>query len=96
MLKPICVPCQRFFRMQKTGLHFTEGMPAGHRVPPGNSEPDNWRPYKIWSGDVWLCKGCGATIIAGTGREPIAVQHEVTFQETARQLNAAQFQVNDC
>jgi hypothetical protein len=98
MLKPICVPCQRFFRCVKNGFYFTEGMPAdGVRLAlPGLAEPDKWQPYKVWSGDKWRCEGCGAEIVSGTGREPIRVQHQSDFTETAHKLGADQYQVNDC
>jgi hypothetical protein len=96
-VKPVCVPCQRFFRMKKSGFYFLEGMPVGPtRAEPGTSEPEKWRPYKIWAGDKWECHGCGAVILSGFGREPVAYQHEEEFTETAERLNATQFQVNDC
>jgi hypothetical protein len=83
-MKPICIPCQRFFRPHKTGFFFTEGMPVGSEsaVPSGTSRPDLWKPYKIWSGDIWKCEGCGAEIVVGFG--------------TAKSLGADQYQVNDC
>jgi hypothetical protein len=95
-MKPICVPCQRFFRPKRTGFTFTEGMPIGNDVPPGKSFADQWVPYKIWRGDLWECRGCGAQIISGTAAQPIAVQHEEHFAQYRDALNAAQFQVNDC
>ena len=97
-LKPICVPCHRFFRMKKAGVYFTEGMPmnGSSRVAPGTSEADKWKPYKVWSGDRWECEGCGATIISGTGLSPVAIQHEDKFEETRCSLGADRFMVNDC
>jgi hypothetical protein len=32
-MRPICVPCQRFFRPIKNGFHFIEGMPVDGAVP---------------------------------------------------------------
>lgn len=96
MPKPICIPCQRFFRVRTTGFYFTEGMPIGNDVPPGTAAPDQWKPYKIWGGDRWGCDGCGAEIISGFGKQPVAVQHEDRFSDLRRGLNADQFQVNDC
>jgi len=96
-MKPICVPCQRFFRVKKTGLYFTEGMPITHARPAsGTAEPENWKPYKIWAGDLWECLGCGAKIISGTGMNSIAEHFESDFEEKQRELGADQFQVNDC
>ena len=95
-MKPICVPCQRFFRVKKTGFYFIEGMPLANDAEPGTSEPNRWKPYKVWSGDRWECDGCGAVIISGVGHNPLAWQHEERFEELIQRLGADQFQVNDC
>lgn len=95
MLKPICVPCQRFFRPKENGFDFLEGMPVENRAPRGILAPEKWKPYKLWSGDKWFCEGCGTEIIVGTGVAPIAIQHENDFAETVRKFGAT-FQVNDC
>lgn len=95
-MKPVCVPCQRFFRCIKTGFYFTEGMPKGASAEPGTSEPEKWQPYKLWSGDKFKCEGCGAEIISGFGQNPIRLQHEPDFKATAESLKADQYQVNDC
>lgn len=96
MLKPICVPCHRFFRIKKTGYYFTESMPKGNSAPPGIAAPEKWTPYKIWSGDLWECEGCGAEIIHGTGRAPLAEHYEEGFTAMRHRINADQFDVNDC
>lgn len=95
-LKPICIPCQRFFRMTKSGFYFIEGMPIGRDVEPGTAQAEKWKPYKVWSGDRWRCEGCGAEIISGTGHENIAEHYQDDFPAVVNRLNAAQFQVNDC
>jgi hypothetical protein len=96
-MKPICVRCHRFFRCIESGFKFTEGMPAGpHRPPPGLTEPESWKPYKVWAGDRWRCDGCEAVIVCGFARAPIAIQHESDFAEIRTALRADQFQVNDC
>lgn len=95
-MKPICVPCHRYFRPEENGVSFIEGMPAAdYRAEPGLAEPDSWKPYKLWMGDRWKCHGCGATIIVGTGRKPLAEHYEHDFQKQVEQLGAT-FQVNDC
>lgn len=97
MPKPVCVPCQRFFRPEKNGFYLTEGMPVGpNRPEPGTTEPEKWKPYKIWVGDKWRCHGCGTEIIVGYGASPIRIHHESDFEETRKALDADQFQVNDC
>jgi hypothetical protein len=95
-LKPICVPCQRFFRCTQTGFYFTEGMPAVPLAPPGTAEPEKWKPYKIWAGDKYECQGCGAVILSGFGQRPIRLHHEEDFATVAMALQADEFQVNDC
>lgn len=95
-LKPICVPCRRFFRCVKHGHYFTEGMPASNGAKPGNEEPSRWKPYKLWAGNKWRCEGCGAEIVSGFGTSPIRIQHEMDFKEVAQALGADKYQVNDC
>lgn len=93
-MKPICVPCQRFFRPKQNGKYFIEGMPESG-AEPGNSEPEKWKPYKLWAGDLWECNGCGSQIISGTGLNPISEHYKPDFAEQAQRLNA-DYQVNDC
>lgn len=96
-MKPICVPCQRFFHIRKSGFYFTEGMPVGpDRPEPGAAEADKWKPYKIWSGDRWECEGCHAVIISGTGMQPVSEHYEEDFAHYMKTLRADQLQVNDC
>lgn len=94
-MKPICVPCQRFFRVTKTGFYFIEGMPIGNGVAPGTQEPDRWQPYKLWVGDKWECEGCGSVILSGFGSAPLAEHYQADFADKAQRLGA-EFQVNDC
>lgn len=95
-MKPVCVPCQRFFRPKKNGFYFIEGMSKVGRPEPGTSEPENWQPYKVWVGDLWECLGCGATIVSGVGSHQIAEHYEADFAEHVQKLGADQLQVNDC
>ena len=95
MLKPICVACQRFYRPQRNGIYFVEGMPIGQNVPPGTAAPEQWEPYKLWCGDRWQCEGCGHLIIVGTGRGPVRERHQRDFAAMIESTSAT-FQVNDC
>jgi hypothetical protein len=95
-MKPICVPCHRFFRMKRSGFYFLEGMPRGEGVRPGTEDASRWAPYKIWAGDLWCCEGCGAEIISGVGQNRLAEHYQADFAETVEHLSADQFQVNDC
>jgi len=78
--------CKLFYRMKKSGVYFTEGMPRG----------EEWVPYKIWSGDLWKCKGCGHEIMAGFGLRPVSEQHMERFKEIQERLRANEIQINDC
>lgn len=95
-LKPVCVKCHRFYRLKKSGVSVTEGMPVRNQVQPGLADPGSWVPYKVWHVDLWHCLGCGHEIFAGSGRVPVAVQHEDNFQKTRERLGADRYQVNDC
>lgn len=94
-MKPICTQCQQFFRPKQNGTFFIEGMPVRNDAPRGTSEPEAWKPYKLWSGDLWECKGCGHEIIVGVGQQPIAEHYQAKFSDDVRAYNA-RLQVNDC
>lgn len=96
-MKPVCVPCQRFFRADKNGLPFVEAMPKpGIRSAEiGTGAPDQWTPYKLWTGDRWTCDGCGASIVVGVSRDPIAEHYQPNFAELVTRAGAT-LQVNDC
>lgn len=93
-MKPICVPCQRFYRPDKNGVVFIEGMPVNN-AKPGLAEPENWNPYKIWCGDRWKCPDCSAIIIVGVGQSPISEQYLEEFEQCMI-THAPELQVNDC
>ena len=95
-MKPICVPCQRFFRAKQNGFYFIEGMPSVNKALPGTLEPEKWKPYKVWVGDLWECEGCGATIVSGVGRGPLSEHYQDDFAACVKRTNASQLQVNDC
>jgi hypothetical protein len=90
MPKPICVPCKRYYKIVKTGFAFTEGF------APNCLEPDNWKPYKIWFGDLWRCCGCDHRMITGFGAAPISEHYKPDFAAKMLRFRADQFQVNDC
>lgn len=95
-MKPICVPCQRFFRPKKNGFSFIEGMPVGNaRAEPGTSDPDSWKPYKLWMGDLWECHGCGTNIVVGVAGSPLAEHYQTDFTSHVASFGP-KLQVNDC
>lgn len=86
MPKPVCVTCGLFFRPKRNGQVFEEGKPDGAEPVRYTAEDGTkWSPYKLWSADLWECRGCGFQIIVGAGREPIA-EH---FHEDYEELRAA-------
>ena len=93
-MKPACVPCQRFFRPEKNGYVFMEGMPE-NGAEPGTAEPDNWHPYKLWRGDLWKCHGCGALIIVGVAAWPMSEHYHSDFKEIVDAF-PPEVQINDC
>ena len=94
MPKPACFKCQRFFRPKHNGYAFIEGMPIQSRAEPGTSQPELWKPYKLWVGDLWECKGCGAEILVGAIRVA-GEQHEPDFMDKVQRWGA-HLQINDC
>lgn len=95
MLKPICVPCQRFYRPKKNGFVFIEGMPIDQNARPGKETPELWQPYKLWIGDKWKCEGCGNEIVVGVCNRPINEQHKPDFKSDCDAFHP-QLTVNDC
>lgn len=100
-LKPICVPCARFYRPEKNGFTFLEGMPKINGAKPGLDEAENWQPYKLWRGDLWKCQGCGHTIVSGVAFDPLDEHYTHTFEQNVKTVEASHpsrrlFQVNDC
>lgn len=87
-IKPVCVGCERFMRMKKSGFYFTEGC-----QPKGSSD---WQPYKVWAGDLWECPTCNHQTIAGTGMFPVAERHMPDFLDIRKETDATQLLVKDC
>lgn len=69
MPKLVCVPCQRQYRVVKSGNYVVDMF----QHPP--------EPYKILNGDRWECPGCGHQIIAGFAQQPLAEHFEDRFQD---------------
>ena len=40
---------------------------------------DDGTPYKLWDADMFECPHCGATIVTGFGREPLAEHWQPTY-----------------
>lgn len=107
-MAPICVPCQRFYRPEKNGFTFLEGMPVciennnSTYIQPGKVDADKWQPYKLWRGDLWKCEGCGHLIISGVGQAPWSEHYLPNFKGLVERYATKYkdlpypYQVNDC
>jgi hypothetical protein len=93
MPKPICIPCQRFFKPKRIGAIVLEQMPLHNDAAPGAINGAAWRPHRIWSADVLACRGCGAEILSGFGRAPIAEHYQAEFADMLARVTHT---VNDC
>jgi hypothetical protein len=67
MPRPVCVPCQRFYRAHKNGVRVLEQAPT---------------PYKVWDADLYRCPGCGHETIVGFGHRPISEHFQEDFYRT--------------
>lgn len=96
MPKPVCVKCQRFFRMTKAGKPVLEQMPVAGSAAPGTACPTDWRPYKLWQADLWTCQGCGFQLVTGFGKQAVAERYEDGFKDELGKVKANMVTVNDC
>lgn len=87
-MKPVCVNCKLFYRPEKNGTHFEEGRPVG-------SAAASWAPYKLWVGDLWKCKGCGAQIIVGVPLNSISEHYHLDYAEQVKKWRPI-LRVDDC
>ena len=82
-----CLTCRTFLKIKKNGVALIEGMPSGRA--------GEWVDYKLWMGDLYGCESCGAEVIAGFGREPIAEHYQPTYAATREQF-APVARIDDC
>ena len=92
-MKPVCANCHLFFQAEKSGFYFEEGMPVSSiGCPPTDSD---YAPYKLWVGDLWKCRGCGARVIVGVSQNPIVEHFQPDYTEMVKRFNP-QLRVDDC
>ena len=65
MPRPVCVNCQCEFRREKDDT--------------GVVQMDGYKPYSLWSGDLWKCPGCEAEIVIVFGKVSIT-KHQPEFE----------------
>lgn len=90
MVKPICIGCNCFYRPKRNGVVFEECMPEGG-APMG--QPEGWRPYKLWRGDLWKCPKCGHELISGVASLPLAEHYQPEYKDLAAKVT---LHVYDC
>ncbi len=95
-MKPICVDCKMFFRPERTGTSVLEQMPVPSNAKPGTAEPENWKPYKLWMGDLFRCPSFGAQIVVGFGSKPLAEHFQPNFKAEMEYAGSDFVTVNDC
>lgn len=95
-MKPICVPCQRFYRCKHNEHYFIEGMPGPEWDGMSGKDSPGWLPYKVWLGDLWECPGCGHQTVSGIGRNRVAEHYESEFAIVIKRTGASQLFIKDC
>ena len=95
MPKPVCAKCQCFYRPEKNGYAFIEGMPTQDGARRGKVDAHLWKPYKLWVGDLWKCPECEHLLVVGALGQ-IFEHYLPDFKATCEKLGANQLQVNDC
>ena len=93
-MKHICVKCERFMRPKKNGFMFVEGM-SSDGAKPGLVEPEKWRGYKLWAGDLWQCPDCQVQVVVGCARMPIAEHYQPDFDHKVKSFGV-ELLVKDC
>jgi len=66
VMTPICLTCQREMRVKKNDQRIVT-----------HTAKD--QPHQVWSGDAWVCGSCGAHVVTGFGRVPVAESHQESF-----------------
>jgi len=76
----VCAPCMLSFKPKQNGVYLEERMKIG---------PESWgpyAPYKLWVADLLECPSCGAEIIAGFARHPLAEHYEPEYERLVEKL----------
>lgn len=68
MPKLLCPKCRVEYRSFTSGVNVIEMF---------NDPPE---PYKIWLADLWVCPGCGGSIVSGFAFNPVAEHFQDHFK----------------
>lgn len=58
--------CGRFMRVKQNSVTVEEQL-------------ENGAPYKLWDADLFVCDDCGAMVIAGFGKAPMAEHYQPDY-----------------
>ena len=68
-------------------------------MPNSITDPDHaeeqWTSYKLWIGDLWLCRGCGTEIIVGVPSHHISEHFHPDYEKQCKRYNPV-FRIDDC
>lgn len=78
-MRPICVPCQRFYHCETNDYCFEERRPEIN---------------KLWNGDKFRCPTCKTTIIVGVAEQPLACDTQSDYYEI-RDVRRPEIRVTD-
>ena len=65
--------CGRFMRVKRNSVTVEELLETGE-------------PYKLWDADLYVCDDCGAEVITGFGRAPLAEHWQPDYFELRDRL----------
>lgn len=96
-MRPICAKCRAFMRPKRNGVYWTETLTEKRQTvkPSEFFKPENFKPYKVWAGDLWNCLGCETEIIIGVPSRPIVEHFEANFAEIQKELGADEIEIHD-
>ena len=67
---PVCAKCRVTMRCKQNDFIVEE-------------MADTTAPYRVWSTDLWECRGCGAEVVTGFAPKPMAEQWMASYGFTA-------------
>lgn len=96
MPKPVCVPCQRFYRPKRNGTPLLEQRPIKQGALPGPKNASDWVPYKLWGSDLMVCPSCGHELLSGFSREALHDYDPDFLDSVKNALARGAVVINDC
>ena len=82
----ICVACNKFYKLKRSGVVVEEMMPQG----------EGWVPYKLWMADLYSCPSCEKEILGGFSLGGPMAEHYQSDYRVIKDVHQPQFQIRDC